>query len=88
MVEWPVSAKIIDNDFKDSFREANPDPLKTLDGTWGFLNDEIISDRIDFIYYKGEGLKVKSSKIVMDDPPGGFFNSNHRAILTVFEYTE
>ena len=86
VVKWPVSAKIIDNGFKDSFREANPDPLKTLDGTWGFLNDRIISDRIDFIYYKGDELKGKSSKIVMDDPPGGFFNSDHRAILTVFNY--
>ncbi len=88
VVEWPVSAKMIDNGFKDSFREANPDPLKTLDGTWGYLDENIISDRIDFIYYKGDKLNVKSSKIVMDDPPGGYFNSDHRAILTVFEYTE
>jgi len=88
VVEWPVSIRMTDNGFKDSFRQANPDPLKTLDGTWGFLNNEIISDRIDFIYYKGDKLKVKSSKIVMDDPPGGFFNSDHRAILTVFEYME
>jgi len=88
VVEWPVSTKMIDNGFKDSFREANPDPLKTLDGTWGFLNANIISDRIDFIYYKGDKLKVKSSKIVMDDPSGGFFNSDHRAILSVFEYAK
>ena len=86
VVNWPVSTKMIDFAYKDSFREANPDPLKTLDGTWGFLNDNIISDRIDFIYYKGEKLEVKSSKIVMDDPPDGFFNSDHRAILSVFEY--
>ena len=86
IVEWPVSKKMTDTGFKDSFREANPDPLKSLDGTWGFLNEEIISDRIDFIYYKGDQLKVKSSKIVMDDPPDGFFNSDHRAISSVFEF--
>ena len=86
VVKWPVSTKMTDSGFKDSFRESNPDPLKTLEGTWGFLNNEIISDRIDFIYYKGDELKVKYSKIVMDDPPGGFFNSDHRAILTVFNY--
>ncbi|MCD4729066.1 MAG: endonuclease/exonuclease/phosphatase family protein [Bacteroidales bacterium] len=88
VVKWPVSTKIIDNGFIDSFRKANPDPVKTLEGTWGYLNNNIISDRIDFIYYKGDKLNVISSKIVMDDPPGGFFNSDHRAILTVFEYTE
>ena len=70
----------------DSFREAHPDPTQTLEGTWGYLSPrEIISDRIDFVYYKGQNLKTISSKIVMEDPEGGFFNSDHRAILTQFE---
>lgn len=85
VVEWPVSKLMIDRGFIDSFREANPDPTKTLDGTWGFLSDEIISDRIDFIYYKGDHIKTKYSKIVQDDPIDGFFNSDHRAILSIFE---
>jgi len=84
-VAWPVSKKMEENGFSDSFRDANPDPAKTLEGTWGFLNEDIISDRIDYIYYRGEALKTQSSVIVMDDPPMGFFNSDHRAILTVFE---
>lgn len=84
VVEWPVSKLIADYGFTDSFREANPDPLKTMEGTWGFLGDDIISDRIDYIYYRGGKIKTKSSRIVMDDPPGGFFNSDHRAILSVF----
>ena len=85
VVEWPVSKWMIDNGFTDSFREAHPDPTKTLEGTWGFLSDEIISDRIDYIYYRSNRLKIKRSKIVMDDPEGGFFNSDHRAILSEFE---
>lgn len=84
VVQWPVSKLMADRGFKDSFRAANPDPTKTLDGTWGFLSDQIISDRIDFIYYKGSNLKTEFSKIVQDDPPGGFFNSDHRAILSEF----
>jgi len=84
VVEWPVSKFMADNGFIDSFREANPDPLTTMEGTWGFLDDAIISDRIDYVYYKGEGLETKSSVIVMDDPPDGFFNSDHRAVLTTF----
>ena len=84
VVEWPVSILMKEQDFTDSFREAHPDPLLTLDGTWGFLSDDIISDRIDFIYYKGGNIKATNSKIVQDDPPGGFFNSDHRAILSIF----
>ena len=85
IVEWPVSKLIADHGYTDSFREVNQDPAKTLDGTWGFLSDDIISDRIDFIYYKGENIKAKYSKIVKDDPVDGFFNSDHRAILTKFD---
>ena len=85
IVEWPVSKLMSERGYTDSFREAHPDPALTMDGTWGFLSDGIISDRIDFIYYKGTKLHTKYSKIVMDDPPGGFFNSDHRAILSIFE---
>ncbi len=85
IVEWPVSKLMKNQGYIDSFREANPDPTKTLDGTWGFLSDEIISDRIDFIYYKGDNIKTTYSKIVQDDPIDGFFNSDHRAILSMLE---
>ncbi len=85
VVEWPVSKLMNNRGYIDSFREANPNPTKTLDGTWGFLSDEIISDRIDFIYYKGNNIKTKYSKIVQEDPIDGFFNSDHRAILSILE---
>lgn len=85
VVEWPVSKLMIDRGYTDSFREVNPDPRKTLEGTWGFLFDEIISDRIDFIYFKGDKIRIKYSKIVQDDPIDGFFNSDHRAILSIFD---
>ncbi len=89
VVEWPVSKLIIDHGYTDSFREANPDPTKTMEGTWGFLSSgHIISDRIDFVYSKGGNIKTKSSKIILNDPPGGFFNSDHRAILTIFDLVD
>lgn len=84
VVEWPVSKLMQDRGYTDSFREAHSDPALTLEGTWGFLSGEIISDRIDYIYYRGDKLRTLDSKIVMDDPPGGFFNSDHRAILSTF----
>ena len=85
-VVWPVSWLMMEHGYIDSFREANPDPTQTLEGTWGYLSPrDIISDRIDFVYYKSQKLKTRSSKIVMKDPEGGFFNSDHRAVLTEFE---
>jgi len=85
IVEWPVSKKVHEYGFKDSFRGMYPDPVVNPAGTWGgFLFDNIISDRIDYIYYKGKGLQVISSHIIKDDPAGGFFNSDHRAVLTEF----
>ena len=86
VVEWPVSKFMIDNAYIDSFREANPDLTNTLDGTWGFLSNSIISDRIDFIYYKGEKINSKFSKIIKDAPEGFFFNSDHRAVLSILEF--
>lgn len=87
VIEWPVSKAMIQAKYSDSFREINPDPLKTFDGTWGYLNDGVISDRIDYIYYKSDAFKAVKSQIIMDDPVGGFFNSDHRAILTKFKWT-
>jgi len=86
IVEWPVSKKMYEYEFKDSYRELNPDPLKNPGVTWGgFIFDDILSDRIDYIYYRGDKLSAISSQIIKDDPPGGFFNSDHRAVFTVFE---
>jgi len=85
VVEWPVSKFMIELGYTDSFREVHPDPTETMEGTWGFLSDDIISDRIDFIYYKGAKLHTSFSKIVKDDPTGGFFNSDHRAVLSIFD---
>jgi exonuclease III len=86
VVQWPVSKLVIDHGYSDSYRVVNTDPLLTLDGTYGFLFDGIISDRIDYIYFKGENIKVVNSKIVKNDPKNGFFNSDHRAILTNFSF--
>jgi hypothetical protein len=85
VVEWPVSKLIDQYGYSDSFREMHPDLSQALEGTWGYLSPRnIISDRIGFAYFKGKKLKPLSSKIVMEDTEGGFFNSDHRAILTQF----
>ena len=37
------------------------------------------------IYYKGDNIKTIYSKIVQADPIDGFFNSDHRAIISKLE---
>jgi len=88
VVEWPVSKAMQEAGFIDSFREAHPDPTTSLEGTWGWQNDDIISDRIDYVYYRSDKLRTVASQIVMDDPVGGFFNSDHRAILSTIRIAQ
>jgi len=45
--------------YTDAFREAHPNLVQTMEGTWGYLSPrDIISDRIYFVYYVGQKLKV------------------------------
>jgi len=84
IVEWPVSKTMQLNGFTDSYRKIHSIPITEQEGTWGFLSDDIITDRIDFIYFKGRNIKTIDSKIIGEDPQGGFFNSDHKAIFSTF----
>ena len=88
VVEWPVSKWMEDQYFIDSYRVIHRDPMNTLEGTWGYLNDEIISDRIDYIYFKSQRLSVHESRIITKDPPYGFLNSDHRPVMTSFQISK
>ncbi len=81
--------------FKDSFREVNPDPVKNLGTTWFSDNDggNTRMDRIDFIYYKGDGIKATKSEIhnaylkdTLDFRGKKFlYSSDHGFVLTEFD---
>ena len=81
VVEWPVSLEMYKNDFTDSYRTINPEPTVKPGLTWLWGKTH---DRIDYIYYKGENLRIINSKVIKDNPPGGFFNSDHKAVLSTF----
>lgn len=83
-VDWPVSQVMLNNGYVDSFRKLHPDPYAEPAVTNRFLDKEILSDRIDYIYYKSKKLTPISSRIIKEDPQNGFFNSDHRAVLTHF----
>jgi exonuclease III len=83
IVEWPVSKAIIDAGFKDSFREIHPDPAVNIGTSWlGPVSSDLPerADRIDYIYYRGKGIKVIDSD-VFNAPLGGNFTFNGKDFL-------
>lgn len=94
-VRWTVSEEMAKAGFKDSFREVNPDPVKNLGTTWFSDNDggNTRMDRIDFIYYKGDGIKATKSEIhnaylkdTLDFRGKKFlYSSDHGFVLTEFD---
>ena len=76
VIPWDCSTMLYEGGFEDSFRVVNPDPVSSpgftfpsdnsdcnpMKLTWAHESDE--RDRIDFIYYYGEGsLKPVDSKV-------------------------
>ena len=97
-IDFPTSKKVLCTGLLDAYRELYPDPIKYPGFTWpagrypespnSYVMDP--EDRIDFIYFLGNGIKVKkvellgevgnNSNISFTDYP-----SDHRAVLASFE---
>lgn len=82
----PASRYMADEGFLDSFREIHPDEVKRGEGTFAVIFGNLQNSRIDYIYYKGKGIRAISSKIIrttaeVDD----VWPSDHAGVLTVFE---
>jgi endonuclease/exonuclease/phosphatase (EEP) superfamily protein YafD len=97
VVAWPASAAVANAGFIDSYREIRPDETTQLGYTWTTQNNNPeVHDRIDFVYYKGEGVTATNSQLVGSastaggvaaDIVIGGYPSDHRAVLTTFEVT-
>lgn len=95
-VEWPVSKRLEDLGFRDSFREIYPDPVAVPGYTWtpGEPNGSPIAanekmDRIDFVYAGGP-VATLGSQVVGEK--GRYTNlvhepwvTDHRAVVSEFE---
>lgn len=87
---------LLDYGFKDTFAKVNSEPGPTWD-EW--LNKNIQKhylgkippeetarrDRIDYIFSKGQNLKIKSSQVVLNKTENGLHPSDHFGVMTVFE---
>lgn len=85
VVPWPTSLLMEQAGFRDSYRVLHPDPKTHPCKTWSpaYLPEENgFYYRIDFIFYKGLGVRPKESRMIDGHPVR--FPSDHAAMLTVF----
>lgn len=82
VVDWPTSHVLLEQGFRDSYRDHNPVIDRRLDRTWTPRFPEQEQDRIDFIYHKGQGLTSTGSKHI--DSHAQLFPSDHAAVVTSF----
>ncbi|MBI9064397.1 MAG: endonuclease/exonuclease/phosphatase family protein [Marinilabiliaceae bacterium] len=93
-VEWPCTKALVDYGFIDAFRQANPDEVKQPGKTWSSIPTlGEIHDRIDFIFYMGDQLKLIESKTIGEpsdksDIKVVNYPSDHRAVVASFKWEE
>ncbi len=95
-VAWPVGALAAEAGFRDSYREAHPDPVVRPGFTWTPGGPESVKnevhDRIDWVLVAGPAKTVASAIVgegsyrdsdVAVDP----FPSDHRGVVSTFSLT-
>lgn len=94
VVAWPASALAARAGFRDSYREAHPDPVAKPGFTWTPGGPEAVKnevhDRIDWVLAAGPAKTVTSQilgeKAFVDtDIPVDPFPSDHRGVVSTFE---
>jgi endonuclease/exonuclease/phosphatase family metal-dependent hydrolase len=83
VINFPASQHMMDEGFKDAYRELFPDEAKWPGHTRSPLFGEGIQTRMDFIYYRGNRLTPTSAKVIDAHPYG--FPSNHSAVMVSFK---
>ncbi|GAA2630766.1 endonuclease/exonuclease/phosphatase family protein [Streptomyces axinellae] len=73
--------------FRDTYRTAHPDVCTHPGSTWSPLKRKhrVTPERIDFIFARGQGLRVRRSFTVdkrLPSHPAGQFYSDHGAVVT------
>lgn len=95
-VSWPVTRLLAEAGFKDSFREAHPDPTVAPGYTWTagmphpYVRPRETIDRIDYIFTAGPVDTLRSELI--GEPAGDGvdvaikpYPSDHRAVVSTFK---
>ena len=95
-VDWPVSQALADAGFRDSYREAHPDPIAVPGFTWTPGGPESdpreVHDRIDWVLASGPATTLDSTVVGETSGPDvgiGFdpWPTDHRGALSTFRVT-
>ena len=96
-VAYPTSKAFVKAGFDDSYRTLYPDEMKNPGFTWSpaYKKDDPKThhDRIDFVYFRGNGLQVTDAKIVGENKENADivvspYPSDHRAVVAKFTLTD
>ena len=96
-VEYPNSLAMIKAGFTDAYRAIYHDEMKHPGYTWSsfykFDDPTTHHDRIDFVYFKGKGIKLTEVKIVGENQKDADivispYPSDHRAVVANFKLTK
>jgi exonuclease III len=89
-VAYPTSAALIKAGFADAYRAVHPDEMKTPGYTWTpvtkISDPKDHHDRIDFIYFSGEGVQIRQAELVGENKQNAdivvdSYPSDHRAVV-------
>ncbi|WDE98908.1 endonuclease/exonuclease/phosphatase family protein [Lentisphaera profundi] len=92
-VSFPTSLMMAEAGFTDSYRTIHPDEVAKPGLTWSPVYEPAHPDhhlmRIDYVYFKGKGVKVTGSKIIGEDKEHADivvapYPSDHRAVVATF----
>ena len=96
-VAYPTSTELAKAGFSDSYRKIYPDEMKNPGLTWSpkYKADDPRThlDRIDFVYFRGQGVKVTDVKIVGENKENAGivvtpYPSDHRAVVASLIFEE
>ena len=96
-VAYPTSTGMAKAGFSDSYRKIYPDEMKNPGITWSPAykvgDPRTHHDRIDFVYFKGKGIKLNEVKIVGENQKDADivispYPSDHRAVVADFKLTK
>ncbi|MFI5122771.1 MAG: endonuclease/exonuclease/phosphatase family protein [Vicinamibacteria bacterium] len=94
-LEWPASKAFADAGFRDSYRDAHPDPAAEPGLTWTAgqppprMRPSETNDRIDWVLAAGPSETLSSGVVGEDGGPGvevgvSPWGSDHRAVVSSF----
>jgi exodeoxyribonuclease-3 len=93
-VQWPSTRALVAAGLTDSFRAFYPDEVKRPGHTWTPTtksdDPKDHHDRLDFVFYGGRGVKLRSSAVVGEaaqyaDLIVTPYPSDHRSVVSTFE---